>query len=361
MDELQEARKQIDEIDEEMAKLFVRRMRAAQIIGDYKRRRGLPILDATRERALTERAATRVQDCALRELYVQFLKETMSLSREYQRLLNEGMKIAYCGTTGAFAYEAAGKLFPGATRVSYPDFAGAYHATEAGECNLCVLPLENSYNGEVGQVTDLLFSGSLYIGDVAEFPIHHHLCVIPGTKLADIRMALSHPQALGQCAAFLHEHGLLAREYENTATAAQYVAQCADPAMAAIAGEEAARCAGLEILCADIQTSAQNTTRFAVLSTAPHFPAAGIHGVHSVLLFTVRNEAGSLAQALSVIGKHGFNLRTLRSRPMKELLWNYYFYVEAEGNVYSRAGEEMLAELSVFCDKLRVAGTYKKD
>ena len=83
-------------------------------------------------------------------------------------------------------------------------------------------------------------------------------------------------------------------------------------------------------------------------------------GVHSILLFTVRNEAGALARAIDVIGQHGFNMRTLRSRPMKELLWEYYFYVELEGNIQSEEGTSLLESLGEFCDKLRFAGTYIK-
>ena len=82
------------------------------------------------------------------------------------------------------------------------------------------------------------------------------------------------------------------------------------------------------------------------------------HGAHFILVFTVRNEAGSLAQALNIIGNHGFNMRTLRSRPMRELLWQYYFYVEAEGDIRSAQGENMLKELAVCCDKIKCVGSF---
>ena len=84
------------------------------------------------------------------------------------------------------------------------------------------------------------------------------------------------------------------------------------------------------------------------------------HNSTTLLLFTVRNEAGSLARAIDVIGKHGFNLKSLRSRPMKDLLWQYYFYVEAEGNLNTPEGKEMMAELGEYCDKLKSAGTFIK-
>ena len=84
-------------------------------------------------------------------------------------------------------------------------------------------------------------------------------------------------------------------------------------------------------------------------------------GVHTILLFTVRNQAGALAKAIEVIGRHGFNMRTLRSRPMKELLWQYYFYVEAEGNINTDEGKAMMEDLSDYCDKLKAVGTYIKN
>jgi chorismate mutase/prephenate dehydratase len=82
--------------------------------------------------------------------------------------------------------------------------------------------------------------------------------------------------------------------------------------------------------------------------------------VHSIILFTVRNEAGALAKAIDIIGKHGFNMQMLRSRPMKELLWQYYFYVEAEGNLNTDEGQAMLCELKEYCDKLKSVGSYVK-
>jgi chorismate mutase/prephenate dehydratase len=107
-----------------------------------------------------------------------------------------------------------------------------------------------------------------------------------------------------------------------------------------------------------INGSQQNTTRFAVLTRAENRSTDKVHGVHFMLVFTVRNEAGALARALDVIGAHGFNMRTLRSRPMRELLWQYYFYVEAEGNINSADGEAMLQELTAYCDKIKCVGSF---
>jgi len=360
MASLKEARKKINEIDKEMAQLFVKRMAAAKEIAEYKKEHGLKIYDAAREDEVIRRNAELVEDELVREYYVNFLKNNMAVSRAWQDRLMEGMRVAYSGTEGAFAHIASTKLFPTARKVGYADFDSAYRAVECGECDVAVLPLENSYNGEVGQVTDLMFSGSLYVNSVMELAVSQDLLGVKGAKLSDIKEVISHPQALGQCAQFIHENKLTEKEYTNTALAAMYVAERNDKSVAAIASGEAADIFGLEIIARNINASRSNTTRFAVFSRSANRHSSKEMGVHTVLLFTVRNEAGALAKAIDVIGKHGFNMRCLRSRPMKELLWQYYFYVEAEGNICSPEGEAMMRELEEYCDRLKSIGTYLK-
>ncbi len=355
---LSEARREINEVDAAMAELFVRRMRAAEKVAQYKKEHALPILDAEREEAVVQTNVRLIEDETLREYYVNFIRNNMAVSRAYQTRLLGGMRVAYCGTEGAFAHIAAGKMYPMAERVAYGDFKSAYRAVEKGECDVAVLPLENSYNGEVGQVTDLMFSGTLYVSEIMDLAVTHDLLVVPGTKKEQIREVVSHPQALGQCAEYLRRAGWGTVEYSNTALAARYVAEKNDPTVAAIASEEAAEIVGLEVLEKNINESRSNTTRFGAFTRVESRRHSKRMGEHFILLFTVKNEAGALAKAMDVIGRFGFNMRTLRSRPMKELLWQYYFYVEAEGDVYTEAGEWMMRELGFFCDKLKLAGTY---
>jgi chorismate mutase/prephenate dehydratase len=340
-----------------MAELFCRRMEAAKMVAKYKQEHGLPVLDASREEEVVSKNAEMVENGELRSYYVTFIRDVMKVSRAYQSQIIEGMNVSFSGTEGAFAHIATKRLFPSAKAIPCADFTSAYQAVENGDCDAVVLPVENSFNGEVGQVTDLLFSGSLYINCMTDVEITHDLLVCPGAKKENIKKVISHPQALAQCGKFIHDNGFETIEYENTATAAKYVAQLNDPTIAAIASEEAAHIFSLEVLERNINSSRANTTKFAVLSRSDN-PPTDDSGVHSVLLFTVRNEAGALAKALDIIGLHGFNMRTLRSRPMKELLWQYYFYLELEGDVHTEAGKDMLRMMSRFCDRLKVAGTY---
>ena len=360
MASLKDARKKINEIDKEMAQLFVKRMDAAREVAEYKKENGLAIFDAAREEEVIRRNSELVEDTEIRAYYVNFLKNNMAVSRAYQDKLMNGMRVAYSGTEGAFAHIATNKLFPTAKKIAYGDFTAAYRAVEDGECDVCVLPLENSYNGEVGQVTDLMFSGSLYVNGMLDLAVSQDLLGVPGATIGDIKEVLSHPQALGQCANFIRDGGFIQREYTNTALAAQYVASKGNKALGAIASAEAAEIFGLDVIARNINESRSNTTRFAVFSRSENRHSSKEMGVHTIILFTVRNEAGALAKAIEIIGKHGFNMRSLRSRPMKELLWQYYFYVEAEGNVHTAEGAEMMKELSEYCDRLKSVGTYTK-
>lgn len=355
MNSLEKARETINRVDSEMAALFTERMRAAELVAAYKKEHGLPITDAEREAAVIRNGAQQVDDPILREYYVRFIQETMALSRAYQSRLLEGMRVAYSGTEGAFAHIATGKLFPSAEKIGFPDFESAYRAVENGECDAAVLPVENSTNGEVGQVMDLMFSGGLFVNRMLDLPVTQDLLVKPGTAVEEIRTVISHPQALGQCAARIREMGWRTEEYPNTALAAKFVASANDRTVAAIASAEAAEQFGLSVSERNLNASRSNTTRFAVFTRAENTQTPG---TCSALMFTVRNEAGALARAIDVIGHYGFNMRTLRSRPMKELLWQYYFYVEAEGDLHSPDGQNMLRALAVFCDKLKPVGCY---
>lgn len=352
---LEEARKIINEVDAEMAELFVKRMRAAEMVYEYKKEYGLPILDQKREDAVIERNSARIEDEVLREYYIDYLKHVMSVSRAYQYRVQSGLKVAYSGVEGAFAHIAAGRIFPDAVRVSQKDFKSAYDAVANGECDVAVLPIENSYAGEVGQTMDLIFSGTLYINGIYELEIHQNLLGVPGAGVEDIKKVISHPQALAQCHDYIKMRGFDAEEANNTAVAARTAADSKDKSLGAIASVETAEIYGLKVIEANINKSGENTTRFAVLSKVR---AASPSLTSTVFMFSVKHEAGSLANAIGIIGKYGYSMTALRSRPMKKHSWQYYFYVEVEGSTDTDNGALMLAELEKVCDKLKVAGGF---
>ena len=237
---------------------------------------------------------------------------------------------------------------------------------ENKECDYAVLPIENSFAGEVAQVTDLLYGGNLKIAGIFELPIVHNLLGIPDTDISKIKTVYSHPQALDQCSEYIYLRGFEKRVATNTAAAAKEVALLKNPTLAAIANKETARLYGLRILEEAINESESNTTRFVVLSAGKEPENKEQRKLFErkeafTLILIVKNEAGAVARAITTIGDFGFNMRTLRSRPQKSLLWNYYFYIEGEGNLDSVTGVNMLNALKENCESVKVLGNYPAD
>ena len=355
--ELEEARAVIRAQDAVIADAFTLRMKAVKAIAEYKRAHGLPVLDPAQEERVLRAGSERIADEELRGYYMEFQRDVMTVSKRYQHRLLEGLRVAYNGVAGAFAHVAVRRIFPDADAVACASFADAYDAVEKGDCDLAVLPIENSYAGEVGQVTDLMFGGRLYISGVYDLRVSQNLLGTPDATLEDLTCVVSHPQALAQCQAYILARGLEQRSASSTSGAARSVAEAGDRTVAAIAGAETAALYGLRILDRDIQDGSGNTTRFAVFSRAETPPPAEGGGTF-VLLFTVKNVPGALAKALGVIGEYGFNMKALRSRPMKDLSWSCFFYVEAEGDDASERGQRMIEALRPHCARLKVAGRY---
>ncbi len=359
MTELEQARRIINSTDEEMAKLFQQRMDAVRTVAKHKIEQGLPIEDLTREEQLISRNISFIDEEDYRSYYVEFLKNTIEISKKFQKKLFDGVRVAYSGVEGAFANIVAERIFPDAACVGCSDFDTAYKAVEKGECDFALLPIENSFNGDVGKVLDLAFFGSLYINGVYEAEIVQNLLGIKGAAIEDITRVISHPQALGQCAPYIAKHGFKQTESVNTAVAAKTVAENGDKSLAAIASQEAAEKFGLVKLEGHINENSNNTTRFGVFSRIRREPTANDN--RFIMLFTVKNVAGSLGKAVSVIGEHGFNLRALKSRPTKDLVWDYYFYAEGEGNIASYEGRKMLSALEGCCNSVKVIASYEKE
>ena len=275
------------------------------------------------------------------------------------------LKIAYSGIEGSFAAMAVGGIFPEAEKISCRTFREAYDAVGNGLAEAAVLPIENSYAGEVGQVSDLMFSGSLQVIGVYELSISQCLLGIEGSAVESIKTVISHPQALEQCGEYIAHHGFESIPYENTARAAKEVADRKDVAVGAIASSETAKLYGLSILQYDINESSQNVTRFAVFtrrdSSNEATEKAKQTPKNTIMIFTIRDFAGALARAISIIGKHNYNMRVIRSRPVKEFNWQYYFYTEIEGVLDSEEGWRMLEQLKTACEKIKVIGTYTPD
>ncbi|MBQ9080381.1 MAG: chorismate mutase [Clostridia bacterium] len=358
MNLLEQARVEIDRIDNEMARLFEQRMKAAELVAEHKKIHCLPIEDKARENAMIKRNAEGVE-FAYRPYYEQFLTSLITESKKYQKCLLEGMTIAYSGVEGAFAHLAARRIFKAGTTVACQNFEEAYRAVEQGRCDCAVLPIENSYAGDVDTVMDLAYRGTLSISGIYDMPLSQSLLGKPGVAISEIKEVCSHPQALSQCMPYLQSHGWQLTQAVNTAMAAQAVAQGERRDIAVVAAREAAEIYGLEVLEGDINENKNNTTRFAVFTRTPCEVAPA--DKHFVLMFTIKNEPGSLGRAIAAISEGGFNLKCLKSHPTGNENWSYYFYSEGEGNLGSPEGKAMLADLGHVCEQVKLLGSFASE
>ena len=356
MDALQNARAEIDAVDAQLAALFERRMAAVLTVAQYKKEHGLPIFDAAREAVVLDRSAARIQDPALRPYYRDHVQNLMDVAKQYEAQVLGRNRAAYQGVEGAFAHIALKALFPHAEAVSFPTWDEVFDAVEKGDAAHGVVPFENSHAGDVSAVLDLCYNHpGLWVVGVYDLPISQNLLVLPGTQLSDLKMVYSHQQAIAQSETFLKQFRLPASAMPNTALAAKFVAESGDKTKAAIASAETAQLYGLDVLVPSINTDGDNTTRFIVLSREK--PTAGNR---FSLLFTVDNKPGKLGEVIQIIGASGFNMESIKSRPMPHVPFEYYFYVELVGDPTADETAALLRELDRTCRTVRLLGVYTK-
>lgn len=355
---IKKIREDIDSVDAKMLALYEERMALVKKVYEYKKENGLSILNANREQEVKDRLLKKLNNEEIKKYYIDYIDFVLKNSKDYQRFLFNDIKVAYSGEKGAFAYFALKKLFNNGHDVRYNDFKSAYEATLNGETDYTILPIENSYAGEVGQVIDMLFQGDLFITNIYDMPINHSLLCPVNSSLEKIKTVVSHPQALAQCHEYLRKHNFDTLEALSTSQAAKYVCEKNDETLACIASENVVDIFNLKIIEKNINEQRSNTTRFAVFAKNINFDDIDNKLGNFILTFTVKNETGSLSEAISIIASYGYNMRCLRSRPMKDLMWRYYFYVEIEGSINNENGERMLKALRTCCDKLKIAGIY---
>ena len=354
---LEDARKRINEVDKEIARLFEKRMQAVEDVARYKQEHALPVLDQSREQEVLDRNVNYIENEKYKDSYLSMMKDMMRISRNYQQSLLHKEVVGYQGVEGAFSSIAAKHLFPHYKKRSYTSFEDVIKAVISGEIEYGVLPVENSYSGEVGEVIDLLMKyEQVYIQQIYDLKISQNLLGIKGAKLEDIQQVYSKDQAISQSKQFLEGRGYELISYPNTAMAAEYVARMQDKTKAAIGAKENAELYGLEVLVENINTSMQNTTRFIVVGRE-----LTMEGNEFSVIFSVPHKAGTLVSAMNIIARQGFNMESILSRAMKDKPWEYYFYAAIDGELKEKKAQKMLKELQDVCESVRVAGTYKKE
>lgn len=263
---LDTARKEINNIDAQMAELFEARMAASELVSRYKLENGLPVYDPAREEIVVSRNTSLIKNSEYKPYYEDFIKHTMSLSRRYQRKLANQGAVGYQGVSGSYSYIALRRLFGDVSTHAYSSFDGVIKALLDDEISFGVLPVCNSYAGEVTAVLELLEQSNCYVNETYSLKIEHCILGAKGSSLNTIKTVTSHPQALAQCAQYISKHGFETVSAPNTAIAARQLSESGDIYTAAIASRETAALYGLVLLEDGISTDMDNTTKFAVVS-----------------------------------------------------------------------------------------------
>ncbi len=268
-------------------------------------------------------------------------------------------KIAFQGEKGAYSELAAKRYFPSKNieLIPYKTFADVFHAIAKRKVDSGIVPVENTLNGGIREVFNLLDEQSVYVTGEIKLRISHMLLGIPSSKLTGIRKVYSHPQALLQCRKFIRNAGLSQAEYYDTAGAAKFVAERGDPSLAAIAGQSAAEDYGLVILKKNIESDGKNFTRFLVVSRDS--VVAG-DADKTTVVFSLRNQPGALHKILSVFAIRDIDLLSIDSIPIVGRPWEYKFFVDFRGGVFEESQSRAIEHLREICPHVKVIGSYKE-
>lgn len=356
--ELEMLRARIDRADYALLAQFERRMHAAEEIGAYKQAHGLPVLDAGRERAVLADRLAHVRDKALRPYAAELVGELMALSRARQAqpaapaVVAQNGAVAFQGVEGAYAHEAAAGYFGDVPVLPQETFRSVCEAVMHGEAQFGVLPVENSQTGGIAEVYELLAEFPLHVVGETRLYVRHQLLTCPGATLDGIQSVYSHEQGFLQCRSLLEQYGWARIPYYNTARAAQHVAELGEPQNAAIASAYAGERYGLKVLLADVSQSSTNQTRFFVVCARPNET-----GGRATLLLRLPHAHGSLAEALAVLARAGYNLTRIESRPLPGRSWEYHFFLDVE-DVQSTLKLEQTLHALKKCAQVRLLGRY---
>lgn len=375
MRNLIDSRKEIDNIDDSIVRLFEKRMEICKDVADFKLKTGKPVLDRQRElekiASLREKASTDFYSHGVEELFEQIM--AMSRKMQYKLLTEEGINndigfeiveeipkedvtVVYQGIEGAYSQQAATEYFGDkANYCNVTTFRDAMKYVRDGKADYAVLPFENSSAGIVTDVYDLSVEFQNYIVDTFDVKIEHCLCGVKGAKIEDIRDVYSHPQAFMQSNSYIEEHNWGKVNLANTAVSARYIAECNDKTRACIASENAANIYGLEILDKGINFNDLNTTKFIIISREKM--ARRDSGLICIS-FEMPHSSGTLYQMLSHIIYNDLNMTSIQSRPVPEKNWEYRFYVEFEGKANQAGVVNALSGINAESLNMKILGNY---
>ena len=349
---LDELRKRVDALDEELMRLLNERTRVVLDIGKLKDKAGGEVYAPAREREVLDRLQSCNKGPLPAESMEAIYREIMSAAIALQR----GVVVAYLGPQATFTHQAARRQFGSSVRYEPAEtISDVFELVEKKAAEYGVVPIENSTDGAVTHTLDEFTGTSLKICAEIYLPISHHvMAAVPREK---IRRLYSKPEVFGQSRRWLHENmqGVDLVSVSSTARGAEMAA--GEPDSGAIASALAAELYGLNILAENIQDLGGNTTRFLVIGRG-YGPPTGCD--KTSLFFSVKHRVGALYDSLSTFKKHDINMTKIESRPSKAKAWEYCFFVDVEGHAEDPHVRQALEEMSEHCTLMTILGSYPR-
>ncbi|BBN11879.1 arogenate/prephenate dehydratase [Marchantia polymorpha subsp. ruderalis] len=287
---------------------------------------------------------------------------------------NSQIRVSYQGVPGAYSEAAAGKAYPNCEAVPCEQFDTAFQAVELWLVDRAVLPIENSLGGTIHRNYDLLLRHRLHIVGEVQLAVNHCLLALPGVRTEDLVRVVSHPQALAQVEGTLAKLGVAREAVDDTAGAAQFIAEHNLRDTGAVASRRAAEIYGLEVLAEKIQDCSDNVTRFLMLAREPVIPRTD-RPFKTSIVFTLEEGPGMLFRALAAFSLRDINLSKIESRPQRNKglrvvddsnhgtakHFDYLFYIDFEASMADPRAQYALGHLQEFATFLRVLGSFPMD
>lgn len=348
---LEKIRSKIDKIDRELLVLLQERMGLALRSKKFK----ATVSDPERE----EDMLARIEHLNLDLMEQSFTRRLLkTIIEESKRLQEEDRPlVAFQGEHGAYGEVASRRLIPNGAYIPCMEFNDVFHGVEKGYFDMGVVPVENSLEGAVTQVNDLLTTTELNVIGEAKVAVNHCLLAAEATSYRDIRIVYSHPQALAQCRGFLMRNKLEPHPYYDTAGAAKMLARENPRAGAAIASALCAELYNLEIIKAGIEDGPANTTRFLLLSREPYDQG----GDKTSIVFATAHEAGRLYAVMRLFAEADVNLTRIASMPMRTDPGNYCFFLDCEGSIRDEKVTKILLQMEELTISMKNLGSYPTD
>ena len=351
---LEDLRKQIDEADASIVKLVAERIKIAQEIGREKNRRKAQIEDRERERNVLENVRRIAREKNLNPEEIESVyQQIVAISKRQQ-----GIEIAFQGEIGAYSEEAALSFFgPSIQAKPCESLDDVFKAVERDDAKFGVVPVENSLEGSISRTYDLFLDSILKVCGEIELRVSHCLIANQEARLDSIRRIYSHPQALGQCQAFLkHLNCELIPTYD-TAGSVKMKKERKITDGAAIASARAAEIYGMNILAKEIEDNPNNFTRFFILSKQDSPPSGNDK---TSIVFSVKHKPGALYDFLKEFADRNISLTKIESRPTRQKPWEYNFYLDFEGHRKDKAHRQALSDVESHSIFVKVLGSYPR-